>query len=176
MSMRVVRFGYIGQFYRKIHRVKFKHLRVGFTVFKPVLSDVYLALSGLGWLEGSSVEAGRRVLRRLLRKRGYVFIKIFCYWPVTKKSAHSRMGGGKGGVCKFIYPLVSGKLVYELFDYYRLKVLFREWFFRIFCGILYDFVDKRRWRVYLLRKWQYYCFVRVLSKFGFFPKVQRYLY
>jgi ribosomal protein L16/L10AE len=124
--MRGFKFGYFGRGYFKNHRVKFNHSKIGFTVFKPILSDVYLMLNRFGWLEGSSLEAGRRVLRRLLRKRGYVFIKIFCFWPVTKKSAHSRMGGGKGSIFKYIYPLMCGKLVYELFDYYSVKVLFRE--------------------------------------------------
>lgn len=79
MDMKPFKFGYVGRFYKKNYRIKFRHSRVGFTVFKPVLSDVYLSLNGLGWLEGSSVEAGRRVLRRLLRKQGYIFIKVFCF-------------------------------------------------------------------------------------------------
>lgn len=126
MYMRPFKFGYIHRNYRKLHRVKFKHYRFGFSLFKPVLSDVYFILSCRGWLEYSSVEAGRRVLRRLLRKQGHIFVKIFCFWPITVKSAHSRMGSGKGGVCKYVYPLVSGKLVYEITDFYAIKFSFRR--------------------------------------------------
>ena len=44
----------------------------------------------------NQLEACRKSIRRMLKKNGLVFIRIFTYHSVTKKPLASRMGKGKG--------------------------------------------------------------------------------
>jgi large subunit ribosomal protein L16 len=44
----------------------------------------------------NQLEACRKSIKRMLKKNGLVFIKIFTYHSITKKPLASRMGKGKG--------------------------------------------------------------------------------
>jgi large subunit ribosomal protein L16 len=78
---------------------------------KPSSSTLYLfeqknviplkGFLGLKALENKKItynqlEACRKTIRRMLRKDGLVFLKIFTYHSLTKKPLASRMGKGKG--------------------------------------------------------------------------------
>jgi large subunit ribosomal protein L16 len=45
----------------------------------------------------AQLEACRKSIKRMLKKNGLVFIRIFTYHSITKKPLASRMGKGKGG-------------------------------------------------------------------------------
>jgi len=44
----------------------------------------------------NQLEACRKSIRRMIRKDGLVFLRIFTYHSITKKPLASRMGKGKG--------------------------------------------------------------------------------
>lgn len=44
------------------------------------------------------IESGRKALRRVLRKTGSFWVRVFPYSPLTKKPLSVRMGKGKGPV------------------------------------------------------------------------------
>jgi large subunit ribosomal protein L16 len=44
----------------------------------------------------NQLEACRKSVRRILKKNGLVFLRIFTYHSITKKPLASRMGKGKG--------------------------------------------------------------------------------
>jgi large subunit ribosomal protein L16 len=44
----------------------------------------------------NQIEACRKSIRRILKKRGNVFLRVFTDISLTKKSVASRMGKGKG--------------------------------------------------------------------------------
>jgi large subunit ribosomal protein L16 len=44
----------------------------------------------------NQLEACRKSIRRMLKKDGLVFLRIFTYHSITKKPLASRMGKGKG--------------------------------------------------------------------------------
>ncbi len=60
----------------------------------------HLGLQGgsLGALTFSQIESGRKALRRVLRKTGSLWVRIFPYSSLTKKPLSVRMGKGKGPV------------------------------------------------------------------------------
>jgi ribosomal protein L16/L10AE len=78
-----LKFGYSHRNFRKFHRIKRLCGRKGFTIFKPILSDIFLRLTGFGYLTFSSVEACRRVIRRGFKKQVYIFIKVFFFFFVN---------------------------------------------------------------------------------------------
>jgi large subunit ribosomal protein L16 len=44
----------------------------------------------------NQLEACRKSIKRILKKKGLVFLRIFTYHSITKKPLASRMGKGKG--------------------------------------------------------------------------------
>src|SRR5690606_13364932 len=50
------------------------------------------------WITSRQIEASRRAIMRYIKRRGRVWIRVFPDKPVTKRSAESCMGNGKGSV------------------------------------------------------------------------------
>jgi large subunit ribosomal protein L16 len=69
---------------------------------------------GTKWITGRQLEAARRCIIRYLRKGGKLWIRIFPAKPVTFKGTEVPMGGGKGGVDHYVYPIKPGRIIFEL--------------------------------------------------------------
>ena len=66
------------------------------------------------WISARQIEAARRTVIRYLKKGGKFWIRIFPDKPVTKKGAEVPMGGGKGGVDHYAFPVRPGRIIFEL--------------------------------------------------------------
>ncbi len=66
------------------------------------------------WLTARQIEAARRAVIRYLKKGGKLWIRIFPDKPVTQKGTEVPMGGGKGGVDHYVYPIRPGRIIFEL--------------------------------------------------------------
>lgn len=73
-------------------------------------------LKGLGthWISTRQIEAARRAILRYLKKGGKLWIRIFPQKPVTKKGTEVPMGGGKGSVDHYVFPIKPGRIIFEL--------------------------------------------------------------
>ena len=73
-------------------------------------------LKSLGekWITSRQIEAARRAIIRYLRKGGKLWIRIFPHKPVTKKGTEVPMGGGKGAVDHYVFPVRPGRVMFEL--------------------------------------------------------------
>ena len=69
---------------------------------------------GTKWITSRQIEAARRSIIRYLRKGGKLWIRIFPAKPVTKKGTEVPMGGGKGSVDHYVFPLRPGRIIFEL--------------------------------------------------------------
>lgn len=69
---------------------------------------------GTRWITSAQIEAARRVITRTLKKRGKLWIRIFPQKPVTFKGVETPMGGGKGTVSHYVFPLKPGRIIFEL--------------------------------------------------------------
>ncbi len=69
---------------------------------------------GTKWITSRQIEAARRVIIRYLRKGGKLWIRIFPQKPVTKKGTETPMGGGKGGVDHYVFPIRPGRIMFEI--------------------------------------------------------------
>lgn len=63
---------------------------------------------------GRQREAGRRVRRSSIRRRGKVWMSVYPEVPVTKKPQEVRIGKGKGGVEYWATHVNEGKRRYEV--------------------------------------------------------------
>ncbi len=69
---------------------------------------------GSKWITSQQIEASRRAIIRYLKKGGKLWIRIFPDKPVTTKGVEIPMGGGKGAVDHFVYPIRPGRIIFEL--------------------------------------------------------------
>jgi len=73
-----------------------------------------LKAEGYAWVSSSHIEASRRAILRFLKKGGKLWIRIFPDKPVTVKGVEVPMGGGKGGVDHYVFPVKPGRIIFEL--------------------------------------------------------------
>ena len=82
--------------------------------FKLRFGDVGLKTDSDSPLNFSQIESGRKALRRVLKKTGLMWVRIFPYSPLTKKPLSVRMGKGKGPVNSWVCVTKAGQIIYEL--------------------------------------------------------------
>jgi len=66
------------------------------------------------WITSRQLEAARRVIIRYLKKGGKFWIRVFPDKPVTAKGTEVPMGGGKGSVDHYVFPIKPGRIIFEL--------------------------------------------------------------
>ena len=66
------------------------------------------------WIAARQIEAARRAIIRYLKKGGKLWIRIFPDKPVTSKGTEVPMGGGKGSVSHYVFPVKPGRIIFEL--------------------------------------------------------------
>lgn len=69
---------------------------------------------GTKWITSRQIEAARRAIVRHLKKKGKLWIRIFPDKPVTTKGTEVPMGGGKGKVDHYVFPIKPGRIIFEL--------------------------------------------------------------
>ena len=83
---------------------------------------IYRGIMALKALENckltyNQIEACRKAVRRMLKKQGNVFLKVFTNISVTKKALASRMGKGKGGHSHWVSSIKKGQILCEVLAY-----------------------------------------------------------
>lgn len=66
------------------------------------------------WVSARQIEAARRSIIRYLKKGGKLWIRIFPDKPITRKGTEVPMGGGKGAVDHYAFPVRPGRIIFEL--------------------------------------------------------------
>ncbi len=69
---------------------------------------------GTKWISARQIEAARRAIIRYLKKGGKLWIRIFPQKPITRKGTEVPMGGGKGSVEFYAFPVRPGRIIFEL--------------------------------------------------------------
>jgi large subunit ribosomal protein L16 len=73
-----------------------------------------LKSAGERWITSRQIEAARRAIIRYLKKGGKLWIRIFPDKPVTRKGTEVPMGGGKGAVDHYVFPVKEGRMMFEI--------------------------------------------------------------
>ena len=98
--------------FRKAQRGKTKGIaRRGAEI---AFGDYALKAMETKWISSRQIEASRRAIIRYLRKGGKLWIRIFPDKPVTSKGVEVPMGGGKGTVEFYVFPIRPGRIIFEL--------------------------------------------------------------
>ena len=66
------------------------------------------------WLTSRQIEAGRRTITNFVKRGGRIWIRVFPDKPVTKKPPEVTLGGGKGNVDRYVFPVRPGRIIFEM--------------------------------------------------------------
>ena len=66
------------------------------------------------WVTSNQLEACRRAIIRYLKKGGKLWIRVFPDKVITKKGQEVPMGGGKGTLDHYVFPVKPGRMLFEL--------------------------------------------------------------
>ncbi len=67
-----------------------------------------------GWINSRQIEAARRTISNHIKREGKVWIMIFPDKPITQHPPEVTMGGGKGGVDHYVFPVRPGRILFEM--------------------------------------------------------------
>ena len=66
------------------------------------------------WLNSRQIEAARRTITNYLKREGRLWIRVFPDKPVTMRPPEVTMGGGKGSVDHYVFPVRPGRIIFEI--------------------------------------------------------------
>jgi len=66
------------------------------------------------WITARQIEAARRAIMHYIQRGGKLWIRIFPDKPVTKKPPEVTLGGGKGSVDHYVFPVKPGRILFEM--------------------------------------------------------------
>jgi len=66
------------------------------------------------WVSARQIEAVRKTISHSLKREGRVWIRIFPDKPVTKLPPEVTLGGGKGEVVGYVFPVKPGRVLFEI--------------------------------------------------------------
>lgn len=66
------------------------------------------------WVNSRQIESARRTITNFLKREGKVWIRIFPDKPITKRPPELTMGGGKGPVDHYVFPVKPGRVLFEV--------------------------------------------------------------
>ncbi len=98
------------------HRKRMKGRSKGMTKGGSTIAYGVFGLKAMEakWITSNQIEAARKAMTRSFERKGKLWIRIFPDKPVTSKGAETPMGGGKGAVSHYVFPIKPGRIVFEL--------------------------------------------------------------
>lgn len=66
------------------------------------------------WLTSNQIEAARRTLTNFIKREGKIWIRVFPDKPITRRPPEVTMGGGKGAVDHYVFPVRPGRIIFEM--------------------------------------------------------------
>ncbi len=66
------------------------------------------------WVNSRQIEAARKTITNYLKREGRLWIRIFPDKPITLQAPEKTLGGGKGSVDHYVFPVKPGRVLFEL--------------------------------------------------------------
>lgn len=66
------------------------------------------------WLTSNQIEAARKAITNAVKREGRLWIRVFPDKPITKKPPEVTLGGGKGSVDHYVFPVKPGRIIFEM--------------------------------------------------------------
>jgi large subunit ribosomal protein L16 len=66
------------------------------------------------WVNSRQIEAARKTITNFLKRDGRLWIRIFPDKPITLQAPEKTLGGGKGSVDHYVFPVKPGRILFEI--------------------------------------------------------------
>src|SRR5258708_37059925 len=66
------------------------------------------------WLTSRQIEGSRKTITNFLKRTGRLWIRIFPDKPITLQAPEKTLGGGKGAVDHYVFPVRPGRILFEI--------------------------------------------------------------
>jgi len=73
-----------------------------------------LKAMGSAWITSRQIEAARKTITNFLKRSGRLWIRIFPDKPITLQAPEKTLGGGKGNVDHYVFPVRPGRILFEI--------------------------------------------------------------
>jgi large subunit ribosomal protein L16 len=73
-----------------------------------------LQAMSMAYVDSKQLEAGRKAITHLTKRGGKMWIRIFPDKPISQRPPELTMGGGKGAVDHYAFPVKPGRILYEV--------------------------------------------------------------
>lgn len=68
----------------------------------------------MAYINSRQIEAARKTISHFTKRGGKTWIRIFPDKPITKRPPEVTMGGGKGAVDHYVFPVRPGRMLFEI--------------------------------------------------------------
>lgn len=68
----------------------------------------------MSWLNSRQIEAARKAITGYLKRNGRLWIRVFPDKPITLQAPEKTLGGGKGSVDHYVFPVRPGRIIFEV--------------------------------------------------------------
>lgn len=100
--------------HRKWQKGRSKNRQIEVRGTKLAYGSFGLKAESSAWVNSRQIEAARRTITNSVKRAGKVFIRIFPDKPITKRPPEVTMGGGKGSVDHYVFPVRPGRILFEM--------------------------------------------------------------
>jgi large subunit ribosomal protein L16 len=66
------------------------------------------------WITSRQIEAARKTITNFLKRSGRLWIRVFPDKPITLQAPEKTLGGGKGSVDHYVFPVRPGRILFEI--------------------------------------------------------------
>lgn len=66
------------------------------------------------WLNSRQIEAARKTITGHMKRGGHLWIRVFPDKPITRQAPEKTLGGGKGSVDHYVFPVRPGRIIFEI--------------------------------------------------------------
>jgi|SRR3989344_4973772 len=100
--------------HRKWHKGRSRKRNVELRGTNLSFGSFGLKATEAGWLNSRQIEAARKTMSNFIKREGKIWIRIFPDKPVTQRPPEVTMGGGKGAVEYYVFPVRPGRVLFEM--------------------------------------------------------------
>lgn len=100
--------------HRKWHKGRSRSRKIETRGTTLAYGNFGLKAEGGAWINSKQIEAARRTISNFIKREGKVWIRIFPDKPITRKPPEVTMGGGKGDVEFYVFPVRPGRILFEM--------------------------------------------------------------
>ena len=100
--------------HRKWHKGRGRYRLTETRGTKLAFGSFGLKAESAAWVNSKQIEAARRTMTNYMKREGKIWIRIFPDKPITMRPPEITMGGGKGAVDHYVFPVKPGRILFEI--------------------------------------------------------------